>query len=317
MQRTVKVLGAITLGLALGSAGAQTFPNKPVRVVVGFSSGSNDSTARLVSSELGKRLGQQVIVESVVGANGTIGAHQAAKAAPDGYTLFFGAASGIAPIFQKNGVFLGKAFLPVSRVMYQPFIWYVSGTLPVRNLQELVAYSKANPGKLNFGGPGASLPMLAALLKARTGVDYVNVPYKSTGQVVAAMLTGEVAFTTNFVVGFAEHIQSGKIRPLFVMAPQRFPLMPSAPSSTEVGYPDLVASANYGLWAPLGTPAAIVNRLSADVAATVRDAELAKRMRDGLGGEPDGSTPAEQLRIYDEEIKFWADLAKALNYEPE
>lgn len=315
------VLIAAGWAFAFGGADAQTFPGRPVNVIVGFPAGSStDLVVRLAAGEMTKTLGEPVLVTNMTGANGTIAGNFTAKAKPDGYTLYHGPASAISPLFNKNnGVDVVKAFLPISNLATAPYIFYVSAKLPVTSLQELVAWSKSNPGKLNLGSGAANTAILGAVLKARTGLVYENVPYKGAGPIVSAMLNGEVGFTATISSGnFTPHVRAGNVRTLFVTSASRFPLMPDVPTAAEVGLRNFEAGTLLGMWAPQGTPKEIIAKLSAAAAAAVKTSEVRAKLRaEAVGIESDGSTPEELLRLYNEEVRFWTEAARLSNYQPE
>ena len=254
------------------------------------------------------------------GASGTIAGNATVKASPDGYTLYFGSASAISPLFNKNnGVDAIKSLAPVSNFGSAPYTFYVGAKLPINSIQDLVAYSKANPGKLNFGSGAANAAILASVLASRTGLDYQNIAYKGTGPIVGAILNGDVAFTATVSTGnFASHVRAGTIRVLFVTMENRFALMPHIPTAAEFGIKDFVAITNLGLWAPLMTPKDVIQKLSAAGAAAVKTADVSEKLRDvAVAVQPDGSTPEELLRLFTQEMNFWSEAARISNYRPE
>jgi tripartite-type tricarboxylate transporter receptor subunit TctC len=320
IARTLLLLVA-NCALALGGAHAQTFPSRPITVVVGFPAGSStDFIIRLAADDMAKTLGQPVVINNMTGANGTIAGNYVAKAKPDGYTLYHGPASAISPLFNKNnGVDVGRSFVPVSNLAAAPYVFFTSAKLPVTTLPELVAWSKANPGKLNLGSGAVNTAILGAVLKAKTGLIYENIFYKGSGPIVPALLNGEVGFTATISTSAVmPHVRAGTVRTLFVTSPARFPPMPDVPTAAELGLQNFDAGTLLGLWAPQGTPREIVDKLSAAAAAAVRTPEVRAKLRaETVGIEPDGSTPDELLRLYNEEVRFWTEAARLSNYQPE
>lgn len=241
------------------------------------------------------------------------------NAAPDGYALYYGAAVPISPIFLKNNfIEADKSFSPVSNILVTPFVFGTSGKLPINSLQDLQAYSKANPGKLNFGSSASNQVMLMEVLKARAGITYVNIPYNGgSGALIRAMLGGEISIALSNPSGWGSTFKAGTVRPLFVTTAKRIPSMPTIPTAAEIGIPNFVVGHNIGLWAPRGTPSTVIQQLSALAIAAVRSPEIAEKLRgDAIGVEPYESTPEEQLRIYAEESKFFSDAARLSNFQP-
>jgi tripartite-type tricarboxylate transporter receptor subunit TctC len=321
MNIAFRAVALLAGALALTPAQAQQYPSRPINLILGNSIGSQpDVTARVIVNALGtqNRISQPIVVENRTGANATIGANYAAQAKPDGYTLFFGSAS-THPIFVKNNaVDLGKQFEPVSNVGRGQYFLYVRGSLPVHSMRELVAYSKANPGKLNSGGSAPILDVMMKLLQMRTGLDYSFIPYKVATQTITALLNGELDITLGSAGPlFLPHLKTGAMRVLLCLSEKRSALLPEAPSASETGVLNFEASYNVGFWVPVGTPKDIVAALNTAVNAVVRTPEIANQFRTALGYEPLGSTPAEQLQAYDTEIRFWSEAARLARYEPQ
>jgi tripartite-type tricarboxylate transporter receptor subunit TctC len=310
----------VFLLLAAGQLSAQPYPGKSIRILVGLPGGATDVSVRLAATEMAKTLGQPVIVEVMGGASGTIAANTVVNAKPDGYTLYYGSVSAISPLFNKyNGVDALKSLAPVSNYASAPYIFYINAKLPVQTLQDLVAWSKANPGKLNMGSGAVNAAILCAVLSAKTGLVYENVPFKGSGLLLPALLNGDIGLTATVSSGnFAPHVRTGTVRPLFVTKETRFPLMPSVPTAAEFGVANFVALTNLGLWAPLETPKEIIQQLSNAAAAAIRVPEVDQRLRsEAVGVQPDGSTPAELLRAVTQEMSFWAEAARLSKYRPE
>jgi tripartite-type tricarboxylate transporter receptor subunit TctC len=301
---------------------AQGYPSKPIRIIIGFPVGSGtDIGARVVSNELSKRVGQPLVVENRVGANGSIAADAVMKSPPDGYTINFGSVMNFHPMFVLNGAIdAAKELTPVSNSMSGVYVLYSSAKVPVNNFQELVAYAKANPpGKLNFASASSSIDLLGVMLKDGSGITYTNVPYYtgSAPAVIAAISNGEAAFTFSILAGFAGPVQSGAAKPLMYSAPKRHPQYPNLPTARELGLPKFENSAfNFGYWAARGVPKDILDRLSREAAASATAPEVAAQVRK-VGFEPVGSTAEEQMHTFTEEVKFWAEAVRLANFKPQ
>ncbi len=320
-----KILGALILGLAaltIGvSAGAQpaAYPNKPIRFIIGFPPGTIiDAVGRIVTNEMSKHLGQPIILEFKPGANSTIGAKYVVNAEPDGYTIFLGTASTIHPLLNRNnGVDAGKEFASISTIATAPFFILVRADLPIKSLQDLIAYDKAKPGALTYGSPSAPAYLLMSVLKERTGVDVRSVPYKASGQVAMALLAGEVDMAAVTALSFLPHIQAGKIRPLFSLSPKRASILPDVPTAAELGIRNFEFATTIGLWAPLGTPKEIIQKLNAEVVAALKNPAVAEQVRKAAGAEPVSSTPEGQIAVHDADSKAWGEAARLANFKPE
>ena len=310
---------ALILAGVVNLAHGQAFPNKPVRFVIGFTPGTIvDIVARLVGTEMEKRLGQPVVLEFKSGANGTIGAKFVSSAPADGYTLFYGNTTGIHPVFiRSNAVDAAKDLTPVSLVVTAPFFFYTSAKIPARTLQELSAYSKANPADgLRHGATSATVDLIVQMLANRTGISSRSIPYKASPQIVIALIAGEVNLaTTSNVQSFLPHVQSGAVRTLFVAAAGRSALVPNVPTAAEVGLANFELAINFGLWAPPGTPRDVALKLSEAVSTALKTPAVAEKIRTEAAAEPVGSSPDEQLRQFDAEIKFWTEAARLANFK--
>jgi tripartite-type tricarboxylate transporter receptor subunit TctC len=301
-----------------GASLAQSWPAKPVRVVIGFPPGTIiDATMRLVANEMEKKLGQQIVLEFKPGANGTIGARSVVTAAPDGYTLTYGNSVSIHPMFTRNNaVDALKDLVSVSNVMTTPFYFISSAKLPARSFDELLKHQKANvPDGLSQGNSVEVQDLIFDILKERTGFVSRSIPYKGSSQTVVALLAGEVDVSIGSVLAYIPHIQAGTVRPLFILAPNRHSQFPNLPTSAEIGIPNFELALDYGLWAPLGTPNEIVQRLATEAAAAARVPSVADQIRK-LGSEPVGSTPDGQVRSFDTQMKVWAEAIRKSGFKP-
>jgi tripartite-type tricarboxylate transporter receptor subunit TctC len=295
---------------------AQTYPNKPIRVIVPFPAGESiDATARLIAQPWMAALGQQMVIDNRGGAGGTIGTELTAKAPPDGYTISYGNLGplSIGPnLYQKLGYDLFKDLAPVSQATSLPFVLFGSTTLPVNTAQELVAYAKARPGQLNFGstGVGSGLHLMGELFKLTAGVDIVHVPFKGVAQAVPDMMAGRLQLAFNTIPAFLPHVKAGRLKAFIITAPKRSPLLPDVPACTEVGLPGLDANAWHAVVAPAGTPKEIVLKLYQTLAATLALPEVRSQLA-AVGAEPVASSPEEFAKFMRAESDKWARVIKA------
>ncbi|WP_208510069.1 tripartite tricarboxylate transporter substrate binding protein [Variovorax paradoxus] len=301
---------ALPLALAMGPAAAQQdYPNKPIRLIVPFTPGGvTDTGARVVADKLGARLGQSVVVDNRPGASGNIGTQMVASAAPDGYTLLLGFDGTLVinpHVYAKVPFDTLKDFVPVSKIGDAVLIIVVHPSVPAKTLSELVAYSKTNPGGVSYGSAGTgSTPHLAGeLLKARTGANFVHVPYKGGGQSMTDVVGGSLPMLYTAVAGAYPFVQKGQIRPIAVSSAQRLASLPEVPTVAESGVPGFESSSWIGILAPAKTPQPIVDRLQRELHAVVQSPEVRERLA-SLGISALGNTPAE----FGQQIR--ADLAK-------
>jgi tripartite-type tricarboxylate transporter receptor subunit TctC len=311
------VAGALWLCAALnsGSAWAQTYPAKPVRYVVPFPAGSgNDMVARLVSDQLTRRWGQQVIVENRVGASGTIGAAYVAKqAAPDGYTLLHCniAPNAISLSMMSKLPYEHKDFAPITRIGMPPNIIMVHPSTPFRSIKQLVSYAQANPGKLSYaaGLVGTSPHLTTEWLKLRLKFDIVHVPFVQTSAALSSVLSGELPiYVTNMplVIG---PIQSGRLRAIGVASAKRQPLLPDVPTMQESGVADFEVNSWYGVCAPAAVPVPLLDKVNTDMHEVLRVPEVEKRLTE-LGMPPAPTTRDEFDKFMRAEIARWAQVIK-------
>jgi tripartite-type tricarboxylate transporter receptor subunit TctC len=281
-------------------AGAQEYPNKPVRMVVGFPpGGGTDVVARILAPRMSELLGQSIVIDNRPGATGTVAAGQVAKSAPDGYTIMMGHVSvnAIAPnLFANLPYDVERDFAPIALAAAVPHLVVVHPSVPVTTLKELVAHLRAQPGKLTFPSAGnGSMPHLAGeVFQALAGVKMVHVPYKGTGQSMQDLLGGQhlVAFDT--MPASAPHVRSGKLRALAVSTAGRVPSFPDVPTAEEAGVPGYVVITWYGVFAPAGTPPPIVNRLHADMVKAMQTPEVRARL-EAIGADGTLSRSPEEF----------------------
>src|ERR1700730_3423823 len=269
--KAVLLATQLAAALAAGAAQAQDYPSRPVKIIVPTPPGGPvDVIARITANYLQNALGKGMVVENRAGAGNTIGSEDAAEATPDGYTLLYSSASGlvIAPLLHPDaGYDPLKSFDPVALVGESSNILVVNPAVPANTVQELVAYAKGNPGKVNFssGGIGVLPHLIGEMFKARAGIDIVHVPYKGGGPSVTDLIAGNVQMTFEGASVLLPLIQAGKLRALAVTAPKRIAQLPDVPTMIESGYPNFVTTAWTGLLAPAHTPPAIIAKLNATI----------------------------------------------------
>ena len=303
-------------------AHAQDYPSKPIRLIVPYpAGGTTDILARLCAIQLGQRLKQTVVVENRAGASGAIGSAEVARAAPDGYTLLMATASshGInSAVYKKLPYDAVKDFAPVTMVASTPNIIVVNPSVPAKDLKELIALAKSQPGKLNFGSTslGGSPHMSAELLKMMARVDMVHVPYKGAAPMLSDLLGGQIQIGFDNLPSTINFVRTGKVRAIAVTTPQRWPGAPDIPTVAESGLPGYEVSGWFGLLAPAGTPKAILDTLQQTVAAAVKDPEVAKHMLE-LGAQPIANSPdvfAAQIKF---EVEKWHKVVQATGVKVE
>jgi tripartite-type tricarboxylate transporter receptor subunit TctC len=303
----------------IGLAQAQPYPNRPIRMIVPFPAGGpTDAMARIVSDRLGTVLGQTIVVENRGGgAGGSIGAKAVATADPDGYTILItpGGSLTTGPAVHKNiGYDPAKAFTPVCLLMTSPLIMSVHPDVPARTIAELVAYAKANPGKITWGsqGFGTAGHLLAELFKLETGLDIVHVPYRGTAPLLAAAVAGEVQLLVDPTTTSLPQVRGGKLRPIAVTSKERHGKLPDVPTVFEAGFPQLENTFWLGVVAPAATPADIIDKLNAAFRESLAPAETRARL-DALGAEIKPGTPAEFGAMLADELAKWTAVAKTAN----
>ena len=316
MKLTLKASLALLLTSLGTSVLAQSYPTKPVRVVVGFApGGANDTLARIVSGELGKNLGQTLIVDNRPGAGGTLGADVVAKAAPDGHTLLLGSTgtNGIAPsLYAKLPYDQMKDLAPVALVARSANLVVVNPSLPAKNIKELVALAKSQPGKLNYAssGAGSTLHLAMELFKSMAGVSIVHVPYKGDALAMADVMVGYVDMSLLPIPPALPQVKAGKLRVLAVSSAKRMSTVPDIPTVAESGVPGYDFSSWYGVFATGGTSPEIVERLSQEVRKVVALPNVRTQFL-AQGVEPSTNTPAEFRRMVGDEIAKWGKVVKA------
>jgi len=306
-----------TWALAVPMANAQTdaaaFPTRPVRIIVGFTPGSaTDVTARIFAQKFSEAWNVPVVVENTPGAGGTAGATRAAKSTPDGYTLNYGAngAMAIAPgLYSRLAYDPARDFAPVSLLLSMASIMAVNVDVPAKTFQELIALAKAQPGKLSYASPGAGTPQHIGveMLKIVAGVNITHVPYK--GAVFTDVIGGRIAMTLQNAAAILPTIRDGRLRGLAVTSLKRSPNIPEFPTIAESGYPGFEAVSWFGLFAPAGTPPAIVKKLHQDTIKALSQPDMRKRFAQ-LGLDTVGSTPAELGAVVKADVAKWSKVIK-------
>jgi tripartite-type tricarboxylate transporter receptor subunit TctC len=311
----VFVLGALLACVGF-AAQAQTYPDRPIRLIAPFPAGGlADVLARAVGDELTRSLGQPVIVENRAGAGGNIGAESVAKSAPDGYTLLMTSAGILTAnqfLYAKMPFDPEKDFVAVSNVADMPMMVVVSPKVEAKTLAELVAFARANPGKLNFGSPGIGTTghLGLAMFMYAANIKLTHIPYKGAAPAITDLLAGQIDGVVDNPPTVLPHIAAGKLRPLAVTAKQRMPLLPDLPTAAEAGVPNYEASSWFGVVAPAGTPPAVVARLQKDIAAALKQPVLRERFAKA-GARLIGNTPDEFAQQIRDDRKKWGEIIKA------
>jgi tripartite-type tricarboxylate transporter receptor subunit TctC len=315
----VTVLAAVLVGVGHGVDAQQPYPVRPITVVVPFAAGGpTDVLARILGQHMSQTLGQQIVVETVTGGGGSIGAARVAKAAPDGYTMVLGnlgthaAAVGL----YKNLSYDPRVdFEPVMLVASTPMVLMVRKNLQIDTLKNLIAYAAANPGKVTFGsaGTGSASHLTYLLFTHVTKTEIQHVPYRGSSQATNDLLSGQIDMTFEQVVSAAPHILSGGVKAIAVTAPKRAAALPKVPSSTEAGLPELQTIAWTALFFPKRTPKAIVERMNAALDKAMRDETIGKRLAE-LGADlpaPDDRTPQALGKLVRDEVDKWVPLIQS------
>ena len=320
MKKRTLLMSALALATATatlsGAAHAQDFPpKKPVTLVVGFAAGgAADAAARLIAKKLGENIGQSVVVDNKGGAGGSIGADAIAKAAPDGYTIGMATVSthGANPaLYAKLPYDAVKDFAPITNVMSVPSVFVVHPGVPARTMQEFIALAKAQPGKYTFASPGTGSLGHANIenFMHLAGIELLHIPYKGAGQAMTDALAGQVNAMTDNLPSTLPNIQSGKLRPLAVLALKRSPVLPDVPTSPELGYPGMGDGGWFGLVAPAGTPKEIVTRLNAAAHKAMAMPDYLEKQR-SISGESMANTPEQFARQIQAAIERYTAVAK-------
>lgn len=308
-------IGALAPLMSIAPAYADTWPSKPVTVIVPFpAGGGTDAFARPLAAQLSKQLGKQFVIDNRGGAGGTVGASLAAKAAPDGYTIFIGGAHHvIAPsVYKKLDYDIEKDFVPITVLAQPPQVIVVNPTkVQAKTVQELVDFARKNPNKLNYGsaGNGSSHHLAGELFKIQTKTEIAHIPYKGAGPALSDLIAGQVDMIFDGLGSSAQHIRAGRIRALAVASAKRSPAFPDVPTAAEAGVPNYEVSTWYALWAPKGTPKDVVDKLYTEVNKALNTPEL-KQIWLSNGSETPAYTPEQFAQFQRAEIKRWAQVVQ-------
>lgn len=315
------VLVGMLIGSATGIAVAQDYPNKPIRFIVPYPpGGGTDVVARILTEPLTNALGQPIIIDNRGGAAGNVGTDIAAKAPADGYNILFTLSSHtINPkLYPKLPFDVEKDFVPISLAAMIPQILVVHPSVPANSVQELIAYAKAQPGKLNYASVGTGSPghIAGELFKLKTGVDIVHVPYKGGGPAVTDTIGGQVQMLFVSMPAAWQHVKSGRLKAIAVTSDKRSVAAPDVPTFLESGVPDYVVNSWYGALAPAKTPPAALAKLQAAFAQVLQNPQIKEKLL-LQGAEATPSTPAEFDRIIRDELAKWDYVIRAANIKPE
>jgi tripartite-type tricarboxylate transporter receptor subunit TctC len=321
MTRMTRLLAALAIAAGCGHAtlpaAAQSYPAKPITLVVPFpAGGGNDALARLVAERMSKTLGQQVVVENRGGAGGTVATRAIAKSAPDGHTILLTYTGTLAinpTLYPNPGYDPRQDFAPIGSIGTLTSVLVTHPSLPVRTTAELIAFGKANPGKINYAFVPGTVGHIATEMFARSaGISLTNIPYKGNGNAIGDLLGGHVSMMFLSILPVIGNIHGGKLNALAVASPMRSALVPDVPTIAESGIPGFSAVITYGLAAPAGTPRAIVGRLNKELRAALDDETLRARLI-SEGGQVLPGTPEEYAAVIDEEEKKWGPLVRSLD----
>lgn len=315
-QLQALVAAALTIAVSASPAGAQTFPSKPITLVVPFpAGGALDAVARPMAEGMRKILGQPVVVANAPGAGGTIGSGRVARAAPDGYTILLGSVAThaiAAGIYSKLTYDPIASFAPITQLTRGPLVLAVAPQFAAASVRDVVAAAKANPGKINYAstGNGTALHVAGELFKSAAGIDVQHIPYGGGAQAMTALLAGEISYIIGNTQLVRPMITSGKIKGLAVTGEQRLAALPDLPTFTQAGTPGVDVVTWFGLFAPTGTPADIVEKLNAAATAALKD-ETVQRSLMTMGDESVGSSVADFTAFVRSEHQRWVQLTRS------
>ncbi|MBB1623807.1 tripartite tricarboxylate transporter substrate binding protein [Achromobacter sp. UMC71] len=308
---------ASALTLCGAASAAKPYPERPVTLVVGYAAGgATDIVARLVAKALTEELGQTIVVENKTGANSNIGAEIVSRAAPDGYTLYVGSIANTInrTLYSQLNYDFVKDFKPIGLLATIPNILVVNPKVPIKSVQEYIAYAKKNPGKLTCAssGSGSSIHLSCELFKMRTGTDILHVPYRGSGPAVADLLGGQVDSMFDNLPSSLPHVQAGKLRAIGVTSPQRLPAVPDVPTLAESGLPGFDVESWFGLMAPAGTPQAVVDRLNQAMNKALANPALqASYKQSGFYPPQPPNTQETFAKMIASEIDKWGAVVKS------
>jgi len=317
MFRTI--LAAVLLSAGAGLA--QGYPAKPVKIIVAFPpGGGTDIVARLLGQKLGEAWGQPVVVENRAGASGTIGTEIAARADPDGYTLFMATMGNMTANqhLYKMAFDPIAAFAPITKIVDVHFVLMANPTLPAANVRELIELAKKRPGSIAYSssGPGGAPHLAMELFKRQAGIDLLHVPYKGSSPSISDLIGGRVMLSMDSLVQSLPHIKAGRLKALAVLGPKRTALLPDVPTIAESGLPGYALTNWFGLLAPAATPREIVAKIHADSVKALKEPDINKKIAD-LGADVVGNTPEEFGAALRAESAQWAEIIKTANIRAE
>jgi tripartite-type tricarboxylate transporter receptor subunit TctC len=325
LRRSALGVGILALSLSAGAAffaraawaqdPAASFPNKPIRMVVGFAAGGgNDIFARLIQNELSKRTGWTVVVENKAGAGGRLSAEYVAREPADGYTILVGAsgAMAIGPLIYKTDYQTLKNFIPVTMIGDFPLFLVVGNDHPAKNAKDLVAWTNANKDKANYATSSPAFTLPSELFKMKSGASGTAIPYKSSGESILSVIAGNAAMTVVDPPPMVPQVQGGKLRALAVLSKDRFPDLPDVPTMAEAGFPEVNVSLWSGFFVPAGTPKAIVDKIHKELSAVITQTEVKDKLR-GMAVRPTGTGTDGFTKVIETEQKMWSDVIKAGN----
>jgi tripartite-type tricarboxylate transporter receptor subunit TctC len=310
-------LGALPSVIHMGAAHAQdaaaSFPNRPIRMVVGFAAGGgNDIFARLIQNELTKRTGWTVVIENKPGAGARLSAEYVAREPADGYTILVGAsgAMSIGPLIFKTDYETLKSFTPVTMIGGFPLFLAVGANHPAKTAKDLVAWTQANSDKANYATSSPAFTLPSELFKMRSGANGTAIPYKSSGESILAVMSGDAAMTVIDPPPMVPQVKGGKVRALAVLARERSPDLPDVPTMAEAGFPDVNVSLFSGFFVPAGTPKPIIDKLHKELHAVITQSEVTDKLR-AMAVNPTGTGTDEFTRIIADEQKLWREVIAA------
>src|SRR5882762_3642816 len=309
-------LAIIAAACAAAAVSQESYPNKPIRIVVGYSAGGgNDIIVRVMQPEMQKGLGQPIIVDNRPGAQSIIAADTVAKSAADGYTLLMGPSGPMTinpATYSKLPYDPVRDFAPISMICQFPLLVTVDAKLPIHSVKELIAYAKANPAKANYASSAGIFQITTELFKQKTGTGFVMIPYKSSGESVQALLTGDAMVTFVDPPPVTAPLKAGTVRGLAITSATRHPSWPNLPTMAEAGVPDMEVPVWTAFFAPAKTPSAVIARLHKEVARAVHTPEVRERFAQ-MGLDPVGSTPDELAKVVARDLEKYTAVAKAAN----
>jgi tripartite-type tricarboxylate transporter receptor subunit TctC len=318
MKSWLRLIGiglATSLTVAAAPSRADTYPNKPIRLIVPFpASGATDLLARAIAQKVGASLGQQIVVDNRPGAGGAIGSDMAAKAPADGYTLLIATTSthSIGPFINTHLPYNTETdFTPIGQVATATNVLVVPNSLPVKNVKDLIDYAKKHPGELNYAssGNGTVVHLTAEAFKAQAGVFITHIPYRGTALAVPDLISNKVQILFDSIVSGMPHVKDGKLKGLAVTSLKRSPLAPDLPTVSESGLPGFESDTWFGIYGPKALPADIVNRLNAEFNKAIQSQDVKDRLAK-LGAEPVGGTPAQFAAMVKHDSARWGKLIK-------